>query len=209
MIEEEHRDEQGRYHRVGGPAVIKRLASGMQYEHTWYRNGVKHREDGPAEICFWTGLKIWYYNGQIHRDNGPAIIKEFDSKREERWYQRGRIHRVDGPAKIWWKNGRLLNEQWFTRGSHHRHGAPAIIRYRADGTISGALWYAYGKLHRVDGPAIDAMAYGELRVGWFIRGRKLPRAEVNTMVARFTNTINAALPLPIAEAVLEEYTVCS
>lgn len=38
----------------------------------WYKNGKKHREDGPA--CIWSdGSKAWYLNGKLHREDGPAV----------------------------------------------------------------------------------------------------------------------------------------
>lgn len=42
-IIEEHHDESGKWHRVGGPAVTH--PSGNMY---WYRHGKLHRRGGPA-----------------------------------------------------------------------------------------------------------------------------------------------------------------
>ena len=38
----------------------------------WYKDGVLHREDGPAVECI-NGDKAWYKNGKLHREDGPAI----------------------------------------------------------------------------------------------------------------------------------------
>jgi hypothetical protein len=42
------------------------------YYTSFYKNGVYHRIDGPAEIN--QLFTEWHYNGLLHRDNGPAII---------------------------------------------------------------------------------------------------------------------------------------
>jgi hypothetical protein len=38
----------------------------------WYKEGKRHREDGPA-IEYVDGNKCWYIEGKIHREDGPAI----------------------------------------------------------------------------------------------------------------------------------------
>ena len=44
------------------------------------------------------GTQEWYRNGKRHRIDGPAIIRP-DGHRE--WYQNHKYHREDGPAVIW------------------------------------------------------------------------------------------------------------
>jgi hypothetical protein len=39
---------------------------------SWYLNGKRHREDGPA-IEWPNGDKFWSLNGKLHREDGPAI----------------------------------------------------------------------------------------------------------------------------------------
>jgi hypothetical protein len=39
----------------------------------YYKDGLFHREDGPA-IEHANGHKAWYINGMRHREDGPAII---------------------------------------------------------------------------------------------------------------------------------------
>lgn len=39
---------------------------------TWWINGKKHRNDGPA-VIYADGGEEWLLNGEFHRDNGPAI----------------------------------------------------------------------------------------------------------------------------------------
>lgn len=62
------RNRNGLPHRDDGPAIIR--TDGRQY---WYRNGKQHRDDGPAVILS-DGTHCWYRNGKLHRENGPAII---------------------------------------------------------------------------------------------------------------------------------------
>jgi len=66
------------------PAVI--LYNGNQ---EWYKDGVLHRDKGPAVICghagyhrdpnnldiTWPlGTNFWYKHGVLHRDGGPAVV---------------------------------------------------------------------------------------------------------------------------------------
>jgi hypothetical protein len=51
----------------------------------WYRNGVVHREGGPA-IERTDGTCEWYAEGVRHRDDGPAIISP-DGQCQ--WFQHG------------------------------------------------------------------------------------------------------------------------
>jgi len=38
----------------------------------WFKNGLRHREDGPA-VEWADGDKEWYQNGLRHREDGPAL----------------------------------------------------------------------------------------------------------------------------------------
>lgn len=56
--------------------MSEKLKNGL-YIHSsgdkvWYKNGVLHREDGPA-IEFPDGGKQWRIDGNLHREDGPAI----------------------------------------------------------------------------------------------------------------------------------------
>ena len=110
----EHKDEHGKPHRNGGPAVIE--ADGTRH---WYRHGELHRNDGPARIWL-DGKQRWYRNGKRHRDDGPAII---EADGTQVWYQRGVCHRDNGPAAIW-PSG---TKAWYQHGELHREDGPAII----------------------------------------------------------------------------------
>ena len=62
---------------------------------SWYLNGERHREDGPA-LEWADGDKAWYQNGVLHREDGPAF----------EW--------ADG-YKAWWLNGKRLTEVEFNK----------------------------------------------------------------------------------------------
>jgi len=95
----------------------------------WVKDGLWHREDGPA-IIYPDGKKEWRQNGEYHRLDGPAIIYK-DGTQE--WLQKGKLHRLDGPAI---EAG--YNEWWF-EGKLHREDGPAII---LENGIS--FWYKNG-----------------------------------------------------------------
>jgi hypothetical protein len=82
------------------PNKITRKNGTIEY----YKNGLLHRENGPA-IIYADGRKKWYQNGHLHRLDGPA--SEWPKFYRE-WYQTGLLHRTDGPA-IEYYNSRTRN----------------------------------------------------------------------------------------------------
>jgi len=63
----------------------------------WYKNGLLHRDNGPA-IIYLNGTEYWFQNDKLHRIDGPAAICADGT---ECWYQNGKCHREDGPAIIY------------------------------------------------------------------------------------------------------------
>jgi hypothetical protein len=56
----------------------------VQFIH-WYKDGLLHREDGPAvEGPF--GQKYWLQHGEFHREDGPAVIWPNGA---QEWYLKG------------------------------------------------------------------------------------------------------------------------
>ena len=53
----------------------------------YLKDGVRHREDGPAVITP-DGDKYWYKNGQYHRVDGPAIERVSGYRA---WYNDGKL----------------------------------------------------------------------------------------------------------------------
>ncbi len=72
----------------------------------FYRDGKRHREDGPAVLTADGGL-LWYCEDRLHRDDGPAVQ---DADGDLGWYHHGKLHRPDGPPLVMNKGART---QWF------------------------------------------------------------------------------------------------
>jgi hypothetical protein len=143
-----------------GAALIWRgYDDGHMIEH-YYRNGVLHRDDGPAFVMRdETGPSLpiteqYYRDGKLHRDDGPAVVWNYGtSGREEAHYRDGKLHREDGPAWIVHHVTGDVTEEYHHNGKLHREDGPARIVRHADGSTEE--WYCRdGKLHREGGPAI-------------------------------------------------------
>lgn len=52
----------------------------------WRKDGLLHREDGPA-VEYTNGTKQWWINGEHHREDGPAVINV--STGTNLWYLNG------------------------------------------------------------------------------------------------------------------------
>ena len=76
--------------RVGYELLIYRNG-----DKEWYKDGVYHREDGPA-VEYADGNKYWYKDGKRHREDGPAI------------------ERKNGD-KVWYLNGNEVPEEEFNK----------------------------------------------------------------------------------------------
>jgi len=72
----------------------------MEGNRWHYRNGLLHREDGPAIICA-DGDAFWCRNGSLHREDGPAVIYP---NGYQAWYLNGEAVRMedvlDTPEKM-------------------------------------------------------------------------------------------------------------
>lgn len=95
----------------------------------WYKDGKKHREDGPAVIYKDPREFCWFYEGQLHRDGGPASVYfQGPTCWHYTWFKHGFIHREDGPAQIigdyesWWCYGQELTSI--------EHWAKIMLRYK-------------------------------------------------------------------------------
>jgi hypothetical protein len=106
----------------------KEFLNGQMVER-WYKDGLLHREDGPAYLSD-DGTKKWYVHGKLHRTNGPSIISvENDHLMQqifitEEYYLDGERHNENGPALIrvfnnvgkyeeWWFKGRQITKEQF------------------------------------------------------------------------------------------------
>lgn len=91
-----------------------------------YRDGVLHREDGPAEI-YNDGSQVWLRYGEVHREDGPAIINQDGS---QFWYLHDKPHRLDGPAMLWsggYKQWKWYGEDVDTTKPHLHEGREVFL----------------------------------------------------------------------------------
>ena len=54
----------------------------------WYKNGKRHREDGPA-VEWGDVTKAWYKNEKYHREDGPAVEL---ANGDKYWYLNGKCY---------------------------------------------------------------------------------------------------------------------
>jgi len=111
---------------------------------TWYRNGLLHREDGPA-IEHPDGTKSWYLNSKCSSEKEVRALGKMklsstmttDTQGNKAWRNaEGQLHREDGPA-FEFPDG---TKSWHRNGQYHREDGPAC-EY-SSGTKS---WYLNGK----------------------------------------------------------------
>jgi len=103
--------QDGKYHRLDGPAII-----GKNGSNEWLVRGQYHRIDGPA-VTWINGDEEWWLDGKQHRIDGPAVTRYGDPKDSViyvEWLKNDLYHREDGPA-ITWNNSSNHDgdEYWF------------------------------------------------------------------------------------------------
>lgn len=83
-------------HNDCGPArIIFDIKKGIPFVvcQEWYKDGKRHRLDGPAVITFFRGTnrlksRAWFVNGKQHRVDGPALeYKSMDGELIIRFYK--------------------------------------------------------------------------------------------------------------------------
>lgn len=79
----------------------------------YYKDGVLHRDDGPA-IVDDIGMCEWWREGVLHREDGPAI----ECKNFKAWYKYGKLHKEDGPAVIY----RGGESEWYINDVNYSEG---------------------------------------------------------------------------------------
>jgi hypothetical protein len=84
-------DDDGRYHRDNGPAVIVARSNGV--DSIWYQHGERHRDNGPSVISC-DGDLCYQKQGKLHRLDGPAIIHTYINY-QEWWVDGEQIHCKD------------------------------------------------------------------------------------------------------------------
>jgi hypothetical protein len=84
----EYRNSDGKLHRIYGPAYISRLYN----IQAWFKNGIRHRDDGPAYIH--NANMVWFSEGELHNFNGPAVLE------------------LGGPEQYWIHGSRLSKKEF-------------------------------------------------------------------------------------------------
>ena len=125
----------------------------------------RNEEDGPAYIMRdeATGVALierYWRNGVIHRDHGPAEIerKPDGTVFREAWVRNGEWHRApgEGPASVVRQGNGIDFFEWHVMGKPHRdpREGPALIRHdRIKGTVQEEFWVEGGYRAAADGPA--------------------------------------------------------
>ena len=148
----------GLYHREDGPAIIRDdCVRYMMY-------GKRHRVNGPA-IIYKEHVEYWIED-KLHRIDGPAIV----SKDSEYYYVNGLLHREDGPALI-----EGAHKAYYIKGKLHREDGPAAIWENADGYSCKYSYYKNGLLHREDGPAYIT---GNGNETYYLNGKEITKNEL-------------------------------
>jgi hypothetical protein len=115
----------------------------------YYNYGVLYRVDDKS----FSENTTYYKDGLIHREDGPAkILKNKSSYTQkervtETWYKKGNIHRDNGPAVQMTEDGEIIRQEWLINNTHHNFPGPAIV------TKDFEYYYFYGKRHKIGGPA--------------------------------------------------------
>lgn len=96
--------------------TFEKSRNGKSTYEIWHKNGVRHRDNGPAFIVTDETGKVtfqsWYQHGQKHRDNNLPAVEDFSQDKVwQEYYQHGKYHRVGGPATSIGKN-----QYWYLEG---------------------------------------------------------------------------------------------
>jgi len=135
----------GKLHRVDGPALIKPITHDDPFrQEQWWNNGVRTRI-GDAATTIWdvNGIceRSWYVDGKKHREDGPAIEHGTqigtpeEHLTEQHWFQNDVHHRIGGPAAI----REDMYEIWLVNGKKHRTDGPAMVS--VNGNDREEVWF--------------------------------------------------------------------
>lgn len=191
-------------HCLWGPAITE--ANSLQ----WWKYGLLDRSNGPAVECLtgahqWLmyvpgvqlegnpGSKFWLRAGKFHRDNGPAIEHENGC---QQWWNHGTLERLITPcAEAYYEPcTKVCTHRILARFSirlcmrtyvGHRINAPARIVWYMDKSgkrITDNYWIIHGRLHRLDGPAVESSSADKNE--WWINGRKWSQEQFLKRVAK-------------------------
>jgi antitoxin component YwqK of YwqJK toxin-antitoxin module len=134
------------------PTTETYYENGQINYQSWWINGNRHNENGPANISYYENGQIqyqsWYINGNRHNENGPSDIWYYENGQiqYQSWYINGKEHNVNGPAYIsYYENGQIRHREWKINRKYHNENGPANIWYFENSQISSKHWYINGK----------------------------------------------------------------
>ena len=176
----------GSLDRTNAPAIIVRdLSTGQELSREFYRNGKRHRPDGPAIEKLESGEKwrCYYIDGACRNPVDPGapssvcVDPTSNVLTSQLWTdERSKLHRIGGPASVQRDaaTGVVVHEEYRVHGKYHRVDGPAIItRSPETGITMVEEYYVQGVRHRADGPAIverDAFVGSVVRQEYFLQG---------------------------------------
>ncbi|MDY5129814.1 ArdC-like ssDNA-binding domain-containing protein [Actinotignum urinale] len=187
---EEWRDNEGRLHRDGKPALIAYRENGNIEHEEYYKHGMPYRENGPATIYYnkdgSTRYEEYFRDGLPFNDNPPSVYKESrypnGSLEYVAWVNsENRLHREDGPAYTHFDEYGAIDRQDYRRhGLLHRENGPAYLESYPQGPIRYEGYYINDDLHREDGPAyLEYDIEGRvIREDYYVNGLPTPTPEL-------------------------------
>lgn len=100
-------------------------------------------------------IKWLNFDNRHSRANNPACLYYFDNGRLEEWHMNGVRYRPYGkPSMITYdRDDRIIQRIWFADGKMHRLNGPSYINYYNNGNKRQEIWYQDGEQHRLDDPA--------------------------------------------------------
>lgn len=145
------------------PAIIQYYEDGSVKCEFYYKNGKRHRDNGPASIIYVNGnvigrayfkygnlkQELFMSNGVAHNEDGPAEISYYENGniKSEIYYCNNKKHREDGPAEIsYYENGNIQFESYYFQHLLHREDGPAFTEYNNDGSILEQTYYFLGRV---------------------------------------------------------------
>lgn len=155
-------DEDGRFHRLNGPAVIMATESGVILSQEWFRRDELHRVDGPARVYTDELGRLqreeWFLNGiRGRKHNMPCVIEYY--KNGSQWLVAHKRQGDSYKASLLRPDGSLSGEAWGSSEMFseigeidfealNRSSGPAVITYDNHGRILSEEWWKNGKCGR-------------------------------------------------------------
>jgi len=110
--------------------IVSNFSYDEQKGEEYRKNGLLHREDGPARI-YANGTKQWFNNGLLHRENGPAVEANHEYCKKIVYYKHGKKHNERGPAYVEVWNFEHVIKYFYEDELHHLQGPAFFINKKS------------------------------------------------------------------------------